>query len=887
MGCAATTPKPQALNSSSASDALVRLSDAATPSAYSLEIRIDPNQPAFSGRVVIDLQLNARTRTIALHGEDMRVSAASIRPLSGEGAPLEASWSQTHKDGTAVVTLCDECPDLDVGAYQLTIDYEADFADDLDGLYRVKYDGEWYAFTQFEPLAARRAFPSFDEPKFKTPFDVTLVVKKEHTAIANEEALERTPQDQWQRIRFKTTEQSPTYLVAFAVGPFDILEGEPIAPSEWRSQPIRLRGIAAKGKAPALKYALDAHREVLLYQESYLKTGYAFGKIDFIAVPDFQAGAMENTGAITYRDFLLLIDPKTATIDQRRSSLSVIAHELAHQWFGNLVTMPWWDDLWLNESFATWFEGRTLKAIRPQWNPGIGDRRGHLNVMKRDAQKSARQIRQPVLSTSDVRDSFDGITYTKGSAVLTMLEEFLGTEPFARTIATYLNQYKHGHATASDFISSLKGLSEDAGDALSSFISQPGLPLLNMRFGCHENTLKVQFEQRRFQPIGAELPESERGWRPPFCLRSNETPSKVVCGYATPGASFSLGACDDNQVWIPDAGGTAYARWNFEDPKRQQALIESLPNLNIAERITVGSNAEALLDAGLLSPSQLVNVAEGLIRAGDRWSQSIAFNWISNWQENILTDENQEALTTWAKERLADIPEKFRTVHFDPTEKEADTLHRRTVLGFLTDVAQDTAARTKMADLGSAWLDASAGSLDLPESFAGMAMRLYAEQRSDEAFERLTRALSTETDPSRRRTLLRGLSALRGASSERLWSSINDLSLRSNEKTSVLVRNGAQPENRKASWDWLVANAASMKGNVPEWHFSWLPYMASRPCTAQRSADIESIFKPLFSDIDGGERSLKKLRESMAQCESLTTRIAAPLADALSKRATQ
>ena len=866
---------------------MVRLSDQVVPQAYKLDLYVDPTLENFKGQAQIDFNLKAQTRSIVLHGQDLIVESATLTLAGSDAGPVNVSWEETHDDGTAVFAGLRYVRPIGPGLYTAVIKYAAPFAGDLDGLYRVQYDGNWYAFTQFEPLAARKAFPGFDEPRFKTPFSVTIHRRAGDVAIANEESISVSKEvDQWVAEQFKQTQPSPTYLVALAVGPFDILEQDPIPPSEWRKEPIRLRGIAAKGKAGALQYALDAHREVLLYQEAHLKTPYVFGKMDFIAVPDFQAGAMENTGAITYRDFLLLIDPKTATIDQRRSSLSVIAHEIAHQWFGNMVTMPWWDDLWLNESFATWFEGRTLQAIRPEWRPELGDRRGHLSVMTRDAQRSARQIRQPVMTAGDVRSAFDGITYTKGSAVLTMLEGYLGSEVFAAQIGEYLQALTHGHATADDLINSLSKLDPRAGEALASFIQQPGLPLLEMNFVCQDGKQRVQFTQRRFEPVNADLPASESGWRTPFCLRSLNDSSARFCDYATPGASFELGACNEATVWVPDAGGKAYARFHFNQSERLTALLEQIPSLTIAERLTVGSNTKALLDAGLATPDDLVVSAEGLMAAGDRWSQSMAFGWSTDWLEDILSPEAQDVLTAWAAKRVGQIQPKYTTTTFSPDESEAEALHHRAVLRFLANVAQDEKTIKALMAHGKAWLTGGVSpDGPIPESYASTALMVFAKHDSEAAYPLLKEAIQSETDPSRRRTLIRGLTSVVGATSVQLRSEFESMGLRSNEIAGVLVRNGAKPENSDAAWAWLQENAATVKTKIPAWHFSWMPWMASRPCSVEQEEAVRELFEPLLKDVAGGERSLKKVQESMSQCRELNGRVAKALEAALKRRA--
>jgi alanyl aminopeptidase len=340
--------------------------------------------------------------------------------------------------------------------------------------------GDDYVFTQFQPIAARRAFPGFDEPSFKAPFELTLTVPHGHVAVGNSPALseEKDPSGR-RRIRFAPTPPLPTYLVAWAVGPFDVVEA-PLPPSAEREHSLPLRGLAPRGRGPELRFALDHTGPLLESLERYFASPYPFAKLDVIAVPDFGAGAMENVGAFTFRDSLLLIDPDRAPEWQRRSFANVMAHELAHSWFGNLVTMPWWDDLWLNESFATWM----LQQVH--------------SAMNADSLDSARSIRQPIASDHDIANAFDGITYSKGAGVLAMFERWLGEESFRAGIRRHVEEHRFGSADADDLLQALSAASgRDVSGPFQGFLTRPGVPFLRTREVCDSAGSRLVVEQSR------------------------------------------------------------------------------------------------------------------------------------------------------------------------------------------------------------------------------------------------------------------------------------------------------------------------------------------------------------------------------------------------------
>ncbi len=339
---------------------LGRLPDDVHPLHYRVSLRIDPDLAEFSGHVEIDAELSEPADGIWLNGRGLRMDTVTVQ--SGSEAAQPATYRQAADAGVARVDFGRALP---AGPVTLDFEYRAPFNGSLEGLYRVREGGRNYAATQFEATSARLAFPCFDEPRFKVPFDITLEVKTGSVAVTNSPKLSEESADPgYTRIRFATTPPLPTYLIAFVVGPWDERSGDTLGPTRLRSRSIAVRGFAAAGKGDQLDYALGHTGAILRGLEDYFGVAYPFRKLDLVAVPDFAAGAMENAGAITYREQLLLLGDHASAV-RRQSFASVDAHELSHQWFGDLVTPEWWDDVWLNEAFATWMAAKVMHRLQP------------------------------------------------------------------------------------------------------------------------------------------------------------------------------------------------------------------------------------------------------------------------------------------------------------------------------------------------------------------------------------------------------------------------------------------------------------------------------------------------------------------------------------------
>ena len=577
-----------------------QLPDGVRPTSYRLSLEIIPERDTFSGSAMLSIELDQPARVIWMHGERLEVSSLYATHATTR---VEGRWEQKTSDGVARVELDEPLP---AGRSTLHIEYTAPFDTPLRGLYRVKAGAEVYAFTQFESISARLAFPSFDEPRFKTPFEVTLTVPADQFVAANtpvERAI--TLPNGLQRVSFVTTPPIPTYLLAFAVGPFDVVAGATIPPNDGRPFPIPLRGIAVKGKGASLQLALEQTAQYVEALEDYFGIPYPYRKLDLVAVPDFAAGAMENVGLITFREWLLLLDAERATEGQRRAFAYVMAHELAHQWFGNLVTMPWWDDIWLNEAFATWMGNKVVHSLHPEFRSDLASLATTHRAMNRDSLTSARSIRQPILSNHDIKNAFDMITYEKGGAVLSMFEHWMGPDTFREGIRRYLRRHRGGTATSSDLLAALDEVSSEPVTApFMSFLTQPGVPLLSSADAtpaCKDGTRHITFHQERYFPLGSKG-DAARSWKVPLCVRHE---GGTTCGLLD-GESEGLDLPGCPSWWMPNEDGAGYFRFSLSDDDWSALRDEGYRELSDRGRIAVADSLYAEHGRGVLETAELL-----------------------------------------------------------------------------------------------------------------------------------------------------------------------------------------------------------------------------------------------------------------------------------------
>lgn len=483
----------------------LRLPRGVTPRRYELDLTIDPDGARFSGRVRIEVSVAEQTRRIVLHALDLSLGSACVN-----GRAVDAARIVVDRKAETVTLRLDEA--LAPGDASLELSYDGAMNRQMRGLYesRAAFSGreERYAFTHLEPTHARRLLPSFDEPDFKASFVLKLTAPAGLTLLSNMPAVSRVEEGGRQTVVFGETPKMSTYLLAVAAARLSALRRQ-VAGTEvavW----------TRPGEESQAAFALDVAEQALTGLNAYFAVPYQLPKLDLVAVPDFAAGAMENWGAIFFRDSALLIDPALSSIRARKRVAEVVTHEIVHQWFGNLVTMAWWNDLWLNEAFATWAAYKMVDRWRPQWGMWQDFEQDKKMPLRLDALRQTRAIVSEASSSAEIQAMFDPLTYEKGGAILRMLEEFLGEDAFRAAVQAYMRRFKYANASAADLWRELDLASgQPVSRMASDWLFQPGYPIVSAS-GLGGRRLKLA--QRRFCAHGAAA-EAQGRWSIPVVLR--------------------------------------------------------------------------------------------------------------------------------------------------------------------------------------------------------------------------------------------------------------------------------------------------------------------------------------------------------------------------------
>src|SRR5215472_10226354 len=472
----------------------IRLPETFRPSAQRLSLTIVPSDEHYTGRTEIDGTLGAGIDVVWLNAELLEVTSASAR-----SGGQEVAAELVIRDDQRVALRFPRA--LPAGPLTLVLAFRGEiFTRDGRGIFRRQSGGEWYAFTQFESTSARRVFHCVDEPSAKIPWPVTLPIPAGLSAFSNTQPLCQVPEaNGMEAVQFAQTRPISSYLVAFGVGAFEVLDARPAG-----TKRIPVRVIAPRGRAPEGAWAARVSPEILESLEDYFGMPFPYEKLDVLAVPGFP-GAMENVGLVTFNESQLLASPEQDSVSRRRGYANVAAHEFAHQWFGDLVTTAWWNDIWLNEAFATWMQTKAIERWAPSWGMRAARVEARDRAAEADTLVNARVVRQPVDTYEDVWNAFDAITYEKGASVLRMFEVWVGEEPFRRGIQRYLRSHADGNATTDDFLAAISASAgKDVAPAFGTFLDRPGVPRLRASLSCTRGGAAVlHLAQDRWLPRGS------------------------------------------------------------------------------------------------------------------------------------------------------------------------------------------------------------------------------------------------------------------------------------------------------------------------------------------------------------------------------------------------
>jgi aminopeptidase N len=638
-----------------------RLPDTVIPESYDLRFAPDLAKAIFTGDEIIRVNVVKPTATVTLNAAELEFQDANI--TSGAGAQKATVILDAAKEQA---TLKVE-KDLPVGPAEIHVKFAGILNDKLRGFYLSKSQRRSYAVTQFEATDARRAFPSFDEPGFKAVFHITLVIDKGDTAISNGQIVSDTPGpgDGKHTVKFAPSPKMSSYLVVMLVGDFVCREGG--------ADGIPIRVCSLPEQKDMTGFALEASENILKFYDKYYAIRYPYGKLDHIVFPDFSAGAMENVGAITYRDVALLIDDKTASYDARQQVASVIAHEMAHQWFGDLVTMQWWNDIWLNEGFATWMSWKPLESWKPEWNMAEQEVGETLGALGSDSIPSVRTIRADAESPADIQALFDGIAYGKAASVLRMVEAYVGPDAFQKGINAYLEKHKYGNATAENFWNQITETSGKPVDKImKSFTEQPGAPLVSVKTECKDAKTEVTLSQRRYISDAAAMAAgSHEIWLIPVNLLPSATKKPEYYLLSKREETVELPGCS---VWVyANAGGRGYyrSRYGAASFARMSADVES--TFSAEERVRVPSDAWALVRVGELNIADYLNLLEKMQGERSREVLQVMTGHIPEIHDQFVSAADRPAFEKWVRDFLTPIARDLgeTAVAGEPAERQA------------------------------------------------------------------------------------------------------------------------------------------------------------------------------------------------------------------------
>jgi len=844
-----------------------RLPKVAEPTNYKLVFTPDLQAAKFEGDETIAIQVLKPTSEITLNAVDIDFHQVAVT----SGGKTQQAKVTPEKENEMVVLAVEN--QLSSGPATIHITYTGILNNEMRGFYIGKDDqGRKYAATQFEATDARRAYPSFDEPAYKATFDITTVIDKDMAAISNSKIVSDTPgPDDKHTVKFSQSPKMSSYLAALVVGHFSYIEGS--------ADGIPIRVWAPTGKQDMGKFALDAAEHILSYYNNYFAIKYPYGKLDLIALPDFSAGAMENTACITFREVILLINEQHGSVQMKKEIAGVIAHEMAHQWFGDLVTMQWWDDIWLNEGFATWMSSKPVEAWKPEWKVNLDDVSDAAQTMNTDSLASTRPIHQEASTPAEIQELFDSIAYGKAASVLRMLESYEGKKTFEAGVNAYLKRHEYANATASDFWNAQTQASKKPIDQIMpTFVMQAGVPIVNVKSQCSGNSTHVQLSQQRyyydrekFTSPGDEL------WQIPICLQGSADQAPSCKLLTKKEETFTFPACSS---WVlGNAGATGYYRVGYQ-PDATKALAKDVETkLTPADRIALQTDVWASIRVGQEPVGDYMTLAQGL--QSDQTAAVIqdVIQRLDYINDHLVSGSDRDNYQAWMKQYLTPILDR---VGWEPKPTDIDeqkTLRPR-LLGALGIQAQDQRAITEARTIA----DQAIAHPELAQSELDFSALSVAAAHGDAAlYDRIQGVMKQAKNPEEYYNALFALTQVRDPKLvERTLQFAISPDVRSQDALEVIAAVMRNPAGRKIAWDFVQThwNDVSKAGG---------PFASAIIVNATDSfcsVPMRDQVTQFFSDhkIPAAERTYKLSIESINDCVQLKSEQQPKLASWLGDR---
>ncbi len=848
----------------------LRLPRDVLPLRYAPRLAIDPAQGTFSGTIDIDVRVARPTDVVWLNAKNITLRDAKA---VAAGAPADEIAAVRIGGSDDVMGLKLDRP-LPAGEARLSLSYSAPIdAVGAIGVFRQQEGERWYVVTQFEPMDARRAFPCFDEPDMKAEWQLTLVVPQGMGAFANMPAeREADAAAGTKEVTFARTPPLPSYLVAFAVGEFDVRDG---GRAGRNGTPIRI--VVPKGQGAEAAYAAANTGAVLAAVERFFGQPYPFPKLDLLAYPKSTfGGAMENPGLVTYTARLLLVRADEMTPMFERRFMGTTAHEIAHMWFGDYVTMAWWNDLWLNESFASWLATRIVDEVRPDWERGAWRSYQRSSAIEFDRLATARRIRQPVADAGEVRGAFDRITYAKGETILAMFEQWLGPDKFRDGVRRYMAQHAWGNATADDFFAALAGADDAVVPAFRDFVDRAGVPLVTVALDC-SGSPALSLVQQRFAPAGAPAASGAERWVFPACFEYGDAAKgRQTCALVRETRQtipLETSACP--QWVVANRTGLGYYL-----PRLTPALYAALPKaakvLAEADYDPLLADAEILARSGAVGYQDVLPLAARHAGSANARVANRAVDVPERMPPALVAPANADRYAAWLR---ASFGPRAHYLGWLPRKSESAEIQRLRAVAvpFVADRAGDAALAREARRLARRWL-ADRGAV--PAQVRGIVLQTAARTAGKDGpalFDALYAAIASAKSRNERDDVVAALASFRDPA---LVRRALDLSLDARfarDYGRLLETALDDPVARPAALGWLEANIGTLAARTPREEQGYWPRWADDACTAGERARFIALFEKRAADLDAGPLKYRQSLERIDLCLALRAAQEAPL----------
>jgi len=839
------------IDNGSGSNDPYRLPRHVIPTRYDLRLEPDLTTATFAGHVTITVTVLQATQTILLNAVDLALESASVQRPNGQ--PIKASIELEPKTQRARLSFQET---IDPGEWTLSLSFEGKLNDQLRGFYRSTYKDaagttQILAATQFEATDARRAFPCWDEPDFKAVFATTLVIDPYLTAVSNTTVISDSTENNKKVVRFADSMIMSTYLVAFIVGKIEATK-----PVYVGKTPLRLWTIP--GKQSLTPFGQDIAVASLKFFEDYYGVPYPGDKLDLLAIPDFASGAMENLGAITFRETALLVDQRTGTHAELERVADVVAHENAHMWFGDLVTMSWWNGLWLNEAFATFMEMLAVDAWKPEWKRWDTFAVARSAAFSVDGLVNTRPIEYPVHAPKDADAMFDILTYEKGASVLRMLEQYIGPVVFRDGVRDYLRTHAYGNADTKDlWIALSKVAHQPVPELMNGWIFQPGFPLITAEVRGQE----LRLSQQRFTYL-AQKPPLDQRWQVPIQIR-------LVLGDRTEHRQLLLTE-QETTVALPagvtavlvNEGGHGFYRVHHRAPLLDQLLDQGLDRLSAIERFGLVSDAWATTMAGLMPLPEYLQLTARFQDERDKnvWAVLLeSFSFLNR----IIAEEDRAVLETFVSAR---VTPSVTELGWDPKPGESDLTKqlRGELLGTLGKLGNDRNIQQQAAERYRQYRrDPTSVDANVVPALVSILAHTGDEARYEEFSERYR----TASTPQEERRYLFSLAAFsQGPLLDRTLARTINGEIRTQDAPFIVGGLMHNVYSRERAWEFVKTNWEQMDRLFPKQGLRRMCGGIAGLATPELEQDVQEFFATRKIDLGGKtlEQYLEQLRVAVS-----------------------